>query len=82
MKGNKDRIREALKDERNGKIATIYRRIWKTGSPFKAEDKRCTRGGVVKDYGNGITAQLVAARLRAGWDVEKATTTPPRRYTR
>ena len=80
MKGNKDKIREALKDSRNGKIQTIYRRIWKTGSPFKTQDKRCTRGGILKDYGNGITAQLVAARLRYGWSVADATTKPPRRH--
>lgn len=80
MKGNKDKIREALRDSRNGKLETIYKRVWKTGNPFKTTDNRYKRGGIIKDYGNGITASLVAARLRRGWDVEKAITTPPRGY--
>lgn len=79
MKGKRDAILEALKDKKNGKISTIYNRIHKTGSPFKTMDKRCTRGGVIKNYPNGITAQLVAWRIKHGWTVEKATAIPPRR---
>lgn len=74
-----DKIQLALKDKNNGTLQTIYKRIQRTGSPFKTGDRRCKYGtaGVVRDI-NGISKQLVSQRLRHGWSIEDACSIPPK----
>ena len=73
----RDKINLALKDERNGSINAIYQRIRRTGSPFKTGDRRCKYGTVpiVCDH-PGLSRQVVHERIKRGWSLEKATTTP------
>ena len=75
----RDKIRMAMRDERNGSKHAIYQRIRRTGSPFKTIDKRCKYGTEpAKPKCEGLTRQTVFNRIRKmGWTVEKATTTPP-----
>ena len=74
-----DKIQLALKDKNNGTLQAIYKRIRRTGSPFKTGDRRCKYGtvGVVRDI-NGISKQLVSQRLRNGWSIEDACSIPPK----
>ena len=75
----RDKIRMAIRDERNGTKFAIYQRIRRTGSPFKTIDKRCKYGtDPVTPKCEGLSRQTVFHRIRRmGWTVEKATTTPP-----
>lgn len=74
----RDKIRMAMRDERNGSKHAIYQRIRRTGSPFKTEDKRYKYGiEPLTPKCEGLSRQLVFVRIRQGWDVEKAMTTPP-----
>jgi len=81
-----DRIQAAAQDPRNGSIAAIRSRFYKTGSPFKKEDKR------VKLFVNGKPAVEVAQQngvskarfyqriVRYGWTPEQAVKNQRVRY--
>lgn len=75
-----DKIRLALKDERNGSIQAIYARIRKYGTPFKTGDKRIKyTDNMVRQNPYNISKQTVFWRIKHGWTIEKATTTPARK---
>ena len=69
----KDKIKVALKDERNGSIQAIYARIRKYGTPFKTFDGRYKYGTeptmVDKD---GLSRQAIHYRVKHGWTIKRA----------
>ena len=71
----RDKIKVALKDERNGSIQAIYARIRKYGTPFKTVDGRYKYGTepalVDKD---GLSRQQIYYRIKHGWNINKAKT--------
>lgn len=75
----RDKIRMAIRDERNGSKYAIYKRIQRTGSPFKTTDKRCKYGtDPASPRCEGLTRQTIYNRIRKmGWSIEKAVSTPP-----
>lgn len=73
----REKIFLAKQDKRNGSIFAIYARIRKTGSPFKCGDKRKTYTGEMQyDDSFAVSKQVFYWRLKHGWTVEKARTTP------
>lgn len=73
-----DKIRLAMKDKRNGSKFAIYKRIQRTGSPFKTSDGRCKYGmdSVIASCGT-LSKQTIYYRIhKLGWSVEKAVSTP------
>lgn len=73
-----DKIRLAMKDKRNGSKVAIYKRIQRTGSPFKTKDGRCKYGieSVIAPCGE-LSKQVIYYRIKKlGWSVEKAVSTP------
>lgn len=77
----RDKIRMAMKDKRNGSKFAIYKRIQRTGSPFKTSDGRCKYGmeSVIASCGT-LSKQAIHYRIhKLGWSLEKAVSTPPMR---
>ena len=77
----RDKIRMAMADEKNGSKYAIYKRIQRTGSPFKTIDKRCKYGTEpASPKCEGLTRQTIHNRIRKmGWTIERAVSTPPMR---
>lgn len=74
----RDKIRMAMADEKNGSKYAIYKRIQRTGNPFKTIDKRCkynTDPALPKC--EGLSRQVIHNRIKKmGWTIEQAITTP------
>lgn len=77
----RDKIRMVMEEEKNVTKYAIYKRIQRTGSPFKTIDKRCKYDiDPATPRCEGLTRQAIHNRIRKmGWSIEQAVSTPPMR---
>lgn len=72
----RDKIFFALQDKNNGSIQAIYARIQRYGTAFKTCDKRQKYSAKSFDNKLGLNKQTIYWRLKHGWTLDKALTTP------
>lgn len=74
----RDKIRMAMADEKNGSKYAIYKRIQRTGNPFKTTDKRFKYDiDPATPRCEGLTRQTIHNRIKKmGWTIEQAVSTP------
>lgn len=74
-----DRIFVASQDENNGSTSAMRKRMQRTGTPFKQQDRRVKmlvggRSALSVALENGISSQTFYKRIKMGWSVKDACT--------